>query len=89
MNTRIGFKLPVTATLGFHSLYDWCYKVMLLFSGAPDHPEDETVMELHGADALYSAVKSSMHAVRTEDQDAQWYAAHWIIHVAKPWTGRR
>ena len=25
MNAKIGFKLQVTATLGFHSLYDWCY----------------------------------------------------------------
>jgi len=23
-NAKIGFKLPVTATPGFHSLYDWC-----------------------------------------------------------------
>jgi len=25
MNVKIGFKLQVTATLGFHSLHDWCY----------------------------------------------------------------
>jgi hypothetical protein len=28
MNAKIGFKLCVTATLGFHSLYDWCYQTM-------------------------------------------------------------
>jgi hypothetical protein len=36
MNAKIGFKLRVTATSGFHSLYSWCYEMMWLFSGAPD-----------------------------------------------------
>jgi hypothetical protein len=44
---------------------------MWLFSGAPEDPEDTTVMEMHGPDALNSAVKSLMHAIRTEDRDAQ------------------
>jgi len=43
-------------------------------------------MEMHGADALYSAGKSLMNAIRTEDQDAQKHAAHRIIQIAKPWT---
>ena len=30
-NAIIGFKLQVTATLGFHSLYDWCYQTMGCF----------------------------------------------------------
>jgi hypothetical protein len=89
MNARIGFKLQVTATPGFHSLYDWCFQTMWLFSGAPEDPEDETVMEMHGADALYSAVKSLMHAIRTEDEEAQQDAAHRMIQIAKPWTIRR
>jgi len=88
-NVRIGFKLQVTATPGFHSLYDWCYQAMWLFSGAPEDPEDETVMEKHGADGLYSAVKSLMHAIQTEDQEAQQDAAHRMIQIAKPWTIRR
>jgi hypothetical protein len=88
-NARIGFKLEVTATPGFHSLYDWCYQTMWLFSGASENPEDETVMEMHGANALYSAVKSLMHAIQTEDQDAQQDAAHRMIQTAKPWTIRR
>jgi len=88
-NARIGFKLQVTATPGFHSLYDWCYQAMWLFSGVPEDPEDETVMEKHGADAQYSAVKSLMHAIRTEDQEAQQDAAHRMTHIAKPWTIRR
>jgi len=89
MNAKIGFKLQVTATPGFHSLYDWCYQAMWLFSGAPEDPEDETVKEKHGADALYSAVKSLTHAIRTEDKEAQQDAAHRMIQIAKPWTIRR
>jgi hypothetical protein len=45
-------------------------------------------MEMHGADAQYSAVKSLMHAIRTEDQEAQQDAAHRMIQNAKPWTIR-
>jgi len=62
---------------------------MWLFSGAPEDPEDETVMEMHSADALYSAVKSLMDAIWTEDQDTQQDAAHRMIQIAKPWTIRR
>jgi len=89
MNAIIGFKLQVTPTLGFHSLYDWCYKTMWLFSGAPEDPEDDTVMGKHSADVLYPAVKSLMHAIQTEDEDAQQNAAHQMIQIAKPWTIRR
>jgi len=89
MNAKIGFKLQVTATLGFHSLYDWCYQAMWLFSGVPEDPEDETVKEKHGVDALYSAVKSVMHAIQTEDKEAQQDVAHWMIQIAKPWMIRR
>jgi len=88
-NARIGFKLQVTSTPGFHSLYDWCYPAMWLFSGAPEDPEDEIVMEMHGGNALDSAVKSLMHDIWTEDQDAQPDAAHRMIQIAKPWTIRR
>jgi hypothetical protein len=45
MNAKTGFKLQVTATLEFQSLYDWCYLTRWLFSGAPDYPEDNTVIE--------------------------------------------
>jgi SNF2 family DNA or RNA helicase len=88
-NARIGFKLQVTATQGFHSLYDWCYQAMWLFSGTPEDPEDETVMEKHSANALYSAVKDLMHAIRTEDEDTEQDAAHQMFQIAKPWTIRR
>jgi len=89
MNARIGFKLQVTAMPGSHSLYDWCFQMLSLFSGAPEDPEDETVMEMHSADGLYSAVKSMMHSIRTADEEAQQDAAHQLIQIAKPWTIRR
>ena len=88
MKAKIGFKLQVTATPGFHSLYDWCYQTMWLFPGAPEDPQDDTVMEKHGADAMYSAVKSLKHAIRTEDEEAQQDAAHPMIQIAKPWMSR-
>jgi hypothetical protein len=79
MHTKIRFKLQVTATLGFHSQYDWCFQTMWLFSGAPDNEEDDTVMGKHGAEALYSTVNSSMHAIRTKIEEAQQDAAHRMI----------
>jgi hypothetical protein len=86
MTVRIGFKLQVTTTPGFHALYDWWYQTMWLFSGESEDSEDETAMEMHGADALYSTVKSLMNAIWTEDRDAQQDAAHRMIPNAKPWT---
>jgi hypothetical protein len=88
MNAKIGFKLQVTATPGFHSLYDWCHQTMWLLSGVPDDPEDDMVMEQHSADALYFAVKSLMHPIRTEDEEVQQDAAHWTIQFAKSWMIR-
>jgi len=89
MNGRIGFELHVTATPGFHSLYDWCFRTMWLFSDAPEYPEYDTVMEKHGAEALYPAVMSLKHAIRTEDADAQHDAAHQMIQMVTPWMIRR
>jgi len=88
MNGRIGFKLQVTAMPGFHSLYDWFFQMMWLFSGAPEDPEDDMLMEMLCAEVLYSAVKSLMHAIRTEDKHAQHYTAHRMIQIAKPWMIR-
>jgi hypothetical protein len=88
-NGRIGFKLQVTATPAFHSLCDWCYQAMWLFSGTHEDPEDKTVMEIRCADALSSSVKSLIHAIWTEDQDTQQDAAHRMIRIPKPWTIRR
>jgi len=57
-------------------------------SGAPEDPEDDTVMEKHGAEASYSTGKSLMHAIQTTDEEAQQDAAHRMILIAKPWTIR-
>jgi len=89
MNAKIGFQLQVTATPGFHSLYDRCFLTMWLFSGPPEEPEDDTAMKKHRAKALYSAVKSLMHDIWTKDEEAQQDAAHRMIQIAKPWTIRR
>jgi len=52
---------------------------MWLFSGAPADPEDKAVIDKHGAEELYSAVKSLMDAIRTEPQDAHQDAAQRMI----------
>jgi len=70
-NARIGFTLQVTATPGVHSLHDWCYPTIWLFSGALEDPEDDTIVEKLGSDALYFAVKSLIDAFRTEDRHTQ------------------
>jgi hypothetical protein len=62
---------------------------MWLFSGALEDPEDDTVMEKYGAEALYSTVKRLMHAIWAKDEEGQQDAAHWMIQIAKPWMIRR
>jgi hypothetical protein len=62
---------------------------MWQFSGAPGNPEDETVMGMHSADAQYTAVKSLIHPIRTEDQDTQQDAARQMIQIAKRWIIKR
>ena len=81
MNAKIGFPLQVIATPGFYSLYAWCYQTMRLVSGAPDDPEDDTVMQMRGADGLNSAVKSLMHSIRTDDKEAEQDEADQMIQI--------
>ena len=47
------------------------------------------MMEKHGAEVLFSAVKSLVHAIRTKDEEAQQDAAYRKIETAKPWTIRQ
>jgi len=70
MMGTIGFELQVTALPGFHSLYDLCHQMMWLFSGAREHPEDNTAMEKHSAQAMDPTVKSLMHAISTHDEES-------------------
>ena len=79
MNVRIGFKLQVTAISGFHSLYEWCFETMWLFSGGPEDPEGDTEMEKHSTESLYSALKSLMHAILTDDEHSTQDAVNWMI----------
>jgi len=88
MKASNGFKLLVTATPGFHSQYDWHCQIMWLYPGVPDNAEDDTLMETHGAEAFDTTIKSVMHAIQTEDKDAQREVAQWMIQIAKPWTIR-
>jgi len=46
-------------------------------------------MEKYGAEALYSAVKSGMHPIRTEYEHAQLDAANRINKISTPSTIRR
>jgi hypothetical protein len=63
INAKIGFKLQVTASPEFHSLYDWCDQSVWQCPGVRGDSEDDTVMEQHGADAMNSTVKSLLHAI--------------------------
>jgi len=87
-NARIEFKLQVTATPGFNSLYYCCYQAMWLVSCVREDPENDTVMEMRGVDALYSAVNSLMYPIRTEDHDIQQDPTLRMIQITKPWTIR-
>jgi len=71
MNAKIGFKRQVTATPGFHSLFDMSHQKMRLFPGVPDNPENDTGIEKHSADAMHYAMKSPMHAIPAKDEEAQ------------------
>jgi hypothetical protein len=43
-------------------------------------------MERDSADALYSAIKSVMHAIWTENEEAQQNMAYRVIQIVQPWT---
>jgi hypothetical protein len=54
-----------------------------------EDPDYGTVMEKHGIEALYSSVKSLMHAICTEVEVVQYDAVHRMIEIALPWTIRQ
>jgi len=62
---------------------------MSLFSGVPEDPAIDMVMEYYSAKALYSAVTSLIHVIQREDNEAQRDAAYWTIQVVIPWMTRR
>ena len=63
--------------------------MMWLCSGGPEDPGGDNVMEKHDAEVLYSALKSLMQAIWTEDKQTQQNAAHQMIQIAIPWMIRR
>jgi len=71
MKARMECIPQVTDESGFHSLDHWHFLTMWLISSAPGDPEDDTVMETHGIDASQSTEKSLMHAIWTEDYEAE------------------
>jgi len=89
MKVRTGLILQVTVMLGFESLYDWCYLMIWLFSGAPGDPENNTVMENHDADVLYSTVLSLMYTIWNTDNKAQQDVAQEMMQIALHLTMRR
>ena len=89
MKAKFGFKLQVTATPEFHSLYDWCCQIIRLFANAPENPPEDSAVEKHGADALYSGVKCSMDAICTADNAGHLDVVHRIIQIAKLWMIRQ
>jgi len=83
MQVTIGFKSTVKATLGFHSIYHWCYQTIRVFSGAPENPADDIVMEKYCAEAVYSYVNRLMHVIWIPDEVAQQDAMHRMMQIAK------
>lgn len=63
--------------------------MMWLFSGVPQHPEKDTLMEKHSTEALYSTVKGVVNAIQTEDEEFQQNAAQQMIQIAKDSIIRR
>jgi len=88
MKSTIGFKLWVTAMPGFCWLFDRCYQLMMLISGAPEDWEDDTVIEMHSAETQCSAEWILMHGIEPEDEYSQQDSVHHTIQSAKPWMIR-
>jgi hypothetical protein len=86
MTATTGFKLQVKATPGFHILNYQCYQTMWQVPGAPDNSDDDTVIGMHCTDTMYSAAKSLIDAIRTEDEVAQQDAVLRMIQIAMCWT---
>jgi len=92
MNITIEFKLQVTAVPGSHSLFNWCYQMMWLFSDAFENLENNSVMEKYCAKALHLVVKSLMHTIHTihtKAKEAQKNATHQMIQNETFLTMRR
>jgi len=63
--------------------------MMWLLSGESKAPEDDTGIEKHNTNALYSNVKSTMYDIQTANHDTQLDAAPNNIRIAKRWRIHR
>jgi len=70
------------------SCYDCMWRISSRISGCGPFLETDFTFSWC-AEALYLTVKSLMHAIRTEDWDAQQDAVHWMMQFAKPKMIRR
>jgi len=61
---------------------------MWLFKYAPEDPEHHTVIHKHGAEALYSTLKSFMHGIWTQYKEAEPDVAHPMIQIGNHWAIR-
>lgn len=57
---------------------------MWQYSGVPEDPEDNPVTEKHSVDTPDSMVKSILHAIDIEKNQAQNDPGHQILQIAKP-----
>jgi len=89
MKARIWFKLQVTATTRFLSLFDLCYQSLWLIPAPSEHAVEDVAMPLHGAEVLYSAVKSLMHAIWTGREEDQQDVVYRMTHTHHSWTIRQ
>lgn len=84
INVRCGFKLQLTGMPEFHLLNNWYYMTTNLLSDVLEHPEEDTVIKKHSAEALDSWVKSLMHVIHSIEKEAQQNWAQWTIQIARP-----
>jgi hypothetical protein len=63
INASVRLKLQATAIWRFNSIFDSCYQMMWLLSGASEDLENNTVLERHGAEIPYSTTMSILHAM--------------------------
>jgi hypothetical protein len=61
-----------------------CCQLMWQYSGVPEDPEDNPVTEKHSVDTPDSMVKSILHAIDIEKNQAQDDPGHQTLQIAKP-----
>lgn len=58
---------------------------MLQYAGAPHVPEDDSVIEMHCAEAFYSTARCLKQATQTEDKEPQMNMAHGMMQIGRHW----